>query len=865
MVCCEAIELDKGESKALGQQISSLRNLIDRSMLVGSEAVIEADEKESSGPNPSASTFSFKGDGGEWETRESSNSLRSKSSRAEMSDDEESVTSTASSEGADVFELSYEQIECLMELVPTLEESLASIELSSEKTARPLQATFSVSRPAQAWVQGISEKFREAPVMLVERLGEANWQRFVAIRARMAQVSTMPAAHLDGTDGTKLRSPSMSELEIKDVFVEVPRSIFISQRIYDPIETKTSRSKLLTKTTAPRCESHDEPCKFAMIEKPGANYGRSFWTCAKPLSPSGFNEKGTQWRCRTFYWCNDRSPSPGLENVSSLAERNLPLLNDVELGSSMPPDTSPVSRISSMSDTVDGEKSELRGLRIPAEAGQGKPFRCEFCGYMLSNIRTRRDWKFHVFGDLQPYICTFSSCSKSLVKFSTRARWADHEFNEHRVDRAWKCLECGEKTDKPNELGYHLRDLHRSVVDPAQIRAIVAAAEVKTFQPIGNQKCPLCMQIPGVSRKHFVGHVARHLEDIALAALPQDVDKEREEQEAGSEASSAHSVGQDSIAASDGITDGNDNGAIADGRRAGLCPLPGCGLYFKDLKAHSLTHQAERPEKCPIAICEYHTKGFARKYDQAKHTLTHFRGTLTCPFCPLFQFNFEASFTRVDVLKRHLTSVHGVQQTSSTSRQKSQGGTHLNLTGVPIPNLGGCSTCPLTFDSPQAFYDHLDACIFKTLADLEPKGLYIVKPQNQGSKSTLNIEQAQGIHKSKWSQRKSFSENEEPYSPSIRQPVPRVGKPTALPPGWFAAKSNSETYYYNINGESTWTKPTWAVSGSPHPTSSTPGTNRSQNSSATQQLPENGSLPDRIRTSYSEETRRALYGHTVNL
>ena len=43
------------------------------------------------------------------------------------------------------------------------------------------------------------------------------------------------------------------------------------------------------------------------------------------------------------------------------------------------------------------------------------------------------------------------------------------------------------------------------------------------------------------------------------------------------------------------------------------CPHPDCGKTFKDLKAHMLTHQTERPEKCPIATCEYHQKGFARK------------------------------------------------------------------------------------------------------------------------------------------------------------------------------------------------------------------------------------------------------------
>ena len=43
------------------------------------------------------------------------------------------------------------------------------------------------------------------------------------------------------------------------------------------------------------------------------------------------------------------------------------------------------------------------------------------------------------------------------------------------------------------------------------------------------------------------------------------------------------------------------------------CPHAHCGKAFKDPKAHMLPHQTERPEKCPIATCEHHVKGFTRK------------------------------------------------------------------------------------------------------------------------------------------------------------------------------------------------------------------------------------------------------------
>ena len=68
--------------------------------------------------------------------------------------------------------------------------------------------------------------------------------------------------------------------------------------------TKQTWGKLFTKPVSPKCE-HNEPCKTMQTKKPGANCGRSFWMCNRPLGPSGNKEKGTQWRCATFIWCSD--------------------------------------------------------------------------------------------------------------------------------------------------------------------------------------------------------------------------------------------------------------------------------------------------------------------------------------------------------------------------------------------------------------------------------------------------------------------------------------------------------------------------------------------------------------------------------
>ncbi len=155
-------------------------------------------------------------------------------------------------------------------------------------------------------------------------------------------------------------------------------------------------------------------------------------------------------------------------------------------------------------------------------------------------------------------------------------------------------------------------------------------------------------------------------------------------------------------------------------REKGRCMYPDCGKVFKDLKAHMLTHQAERPEKCPIVTCDYNQKGFARKYDKNRHTLTHYKGTMVCGFCPGSGTPAEKSFNRADVFKRHLTSVHGVEQTAPNSRKRSPTGSTRKLSSYCQDATGKCSTCSATFNNAQDFYEHLDDCVLRVVQQEEP-------------------------------------------------------------------------------------------------------------------------------------------------
>ena len=88
-------------------------------------------------------------------------------------------------------------------------------------------------------------------------------------------------------------------------------------------------------------------------------------------------------------------------------------------------------------------------------------------------------------------------------------------------------------------------------------------------------------------------------------------------------------------------------------------------------------------------------------------------------FCPGSGSAAEKSFNRADVFKRHLTSVHGVEQTPPNARRKSP--TTLSSKRAFGRDVSGmCSTCGVTFASAQDFYEHLDDCVLRVVQQADP-------------------------------------------------------------------------------------------------------------------------------------------------
>jgi hypothetical protein len=114
----------------------------------------------------------------------------------------------------------------------------------------------------------------------------------------------------------------------------------------------------------------------------------------------------------------------------------------------------------------------------PKESANEQPFECPYC-FFITTIKNKRSWARHVFRDIMPYICIFPECSRRNKLYDSRREWYHHLADSHIL---------------PNIAG----KLH---------------------------KCSLCHE-DGFSSHSLERHLGRHLEELALFALPRTVGDE---------------------------------------------------------------------------------------------------------------------------------------------------------------------------------------------------------------------------------------------------------------------------------------------------------------------------------------------------
>ncbi|PQE04840.1 ankyrin repeat protein [Rutstroemia sp. NJR-2017a BBW] len=167
-----------------------------------------------------------------------------------------------------------------------------------------------------------------------------------------------------------------------------------------------------------------------------------------------------------------------------------------------------------------------------------KPFQCPYC-FTEQVVKNRSAWKKHVFRDLRPYVCTFKECDMRM--FRSRNEWFSHELQNHR--REWACQQCQHAPfSSSSEYEGHLRANHHIELQGSQLKALLLQSE-EPVDKVAAAACRLCNDWetniedpkhdsnrsflhggqstqPYGTRNQFRRHLGRHMEQLALFALP---------------------------------------------------------------------------------------------------------------------------------------------------------------------------------------------------------------------------------------------------------------------------------------------------------------------------------------------------------
>ncbi|KIW27889.1 uncharacterized protein PV07_07587 [Cladophialophora immunda] len=145
---------------------------------------------------------------------------------------------------------------------------------------------------------------------------------------------------------------------------------------------------------------------------------------------------------------------------------------------------------------------------------------CPYCGGVVE-VDTLAAWKLHVYSDLQAYICTHEACPQPTVTFDAWEAWAQHELDDRLTEMKYECSICSSLVDDKQGFLHHVDRVHSITVAPGIRQAVLANAQRRVQRDLGHVRCNLCLKHGFNDKSDYTQHVGSHLEDIALAALPQ--------------------------------------------------------------------------------------------------------------------------------------------------------------------------------------------------------------------------------------------------------------------------------------------------------------------------------------------------------
>ncbi|EED16343.1 hypothetical protein TSTA_014340 [Talaromyces stipitatus ATCC 10500] len=153
------------------------------------------------------------------------------------------------------------------------------------------------------------------------------------------------------------------------------------------------------------------------------------------------------------------------------------------------------------------------------------PFKCALCKKIVT-LRGYEAWMIHVYADLKAYVCIHPSCNQSFEYFHL---WAEHVLTSHFPEVKRYCVYCNaEITSTPeistrNAFVEHLVHNHWHSLSDAERTAATMNTERFVVATFTSFPCGICRRAKWRTWYEFVAHMARHLEEISLAALSEDM------------------------------------------------------------------------------------------------------------------------------------------------------------------------------------------------------------------------------------------------------------------------------------------------------------------------------------------------------
>jgi hypothetical protein len=160
----------------------------------------------------------------------------------------------------------------------------------------------------------------------------------------------------------------------------------------------------------------------------------------------------------------------------------------------------------------------------PSKLQGKKHFECPYCFTLCtSGYLEKRAWKAHLVRDLRPYVCTYEKCVDADRLYDTRSDWILHETSSHR--QIWRCLKHANLIFQHlKDYEYHLQEEH---LHEEQLRSSQLLKAGESTSELPDRPCPFC-HAELSSAVLLQEHIARHLERIALFALPRSTGLEGE-------------------------------------------------------------------------------------------------------------------------------------------------------------------------------------------------------------------------------------------------------------------------------------------------------------------------------------------------